>query len=76
MMVVAGTFAVMTYTPPPRVSPSDGNPVLKRALLVLLTLVFGVELGYKICSMQVLYLLNPCHVITMIEVGVAQARFV
>ena len=37
-------------------------------LLVLLCLVFGVEIGYKICSRQVLYLLNPCHVITAMEV--------
>ena len=74
IMVVAGTFAVMTFTLPQQISPSDGNPVLKRALLVLLCLVFGTELGYKICSLQVLYLLNPCHVITMVEVGVVEAQ--
>ena len=72
IMVVAGTFAVKTFTLPPRGAFDDGNPVLKRALLVLLCLVFGTELGYKICSLQVLYLLNPCHVITMVEVGVVQ----
>lgn len=58
-----------TFTLPSHVS-LDGNPVLKRTLLVFLCLVFGVELGYKICSLQVLYLLNPCHVITMVQVGV------
>ena len=71
-MSVAGIIAVKTFTLPPQISSDDGNPVVKRALLVLLCLVFGVELGYKICSMQVLYLLNLCHVVTMAEVGVVQ----
>ena len=71
-MLIAGTFAVKTFTLPSKVAASDGNPISKRALLVLLCLVFGVELGYKICSLQVLYLLNPCHIVTIIQVGVVR----
>ena len=69
-MAIAGTFALKTFTLPSHVSPHDGNPVLKRVLLIVLCLTLGMELGYKICSGQVLYLLNPCHVITAVEVGV------
>ena len=60
-------FAMKTYSYPVlKKKPVD--PVNKQVLLVLLCLTFGVEIGYKICSRQVLYLLNPCHVITMVEV--------
>ncbi|KAL5476209.1 hypothetical protein EMCRGX_G026125 [Ephydatia muelleri] len=44
------------------------EPRLKRFLLVLLCLVFGVEIGYKLCSRSALYLLNPCHVTTMFQI--------
>ena len=67
MMVVVGCFAIVTYSMP-KAFPIRDDFVTKRVLLVLLCLVFGVEIGYKICSRQVLYLLNPCHVITIAEV--------
>lgn len=68
MMLVVGAFAVKTYTIP-KAFPARDDFLAKRALLVLLCLVFGIEIGYKICSKQVLYLLNPCHVLTVAEVN-------
>lgn len=67
MMITVGLFGWKTYTMP-KVFPSKDDFLGKRVLLTVLCLVFGVEVGYKICSRQVLYLLNPCHIITMIEV--------
>lgn len=67
MMIIVGCFAMYTFTIP-RAFPLTDNFASKRFLLVLLCLVFGIEIGYKICSKQVLYLLNPCHVITVAEV--------
>ena len=72
MMIVVGIFAWKTYTMP-KSFPTADSFVGKRVLLVLLCLVFGVEIGYKICSRELLYLLNPCHVITMIEVTAAHS---
>jgi len=67
MMIVVGIFGWKTYTMP-KSFPKPDSFVGKRLLLTMLCLVFGVEIGYKICSRELLYLLNPCHVITMIEV--------
>ena len=69
MMITVGVFGVYTYTMPNKF-PTEKCPTLKKMLLVVLCLVFGLECGYKICSRRLLYLLNPCHVITAIEVRI------
>ena len=68
MMIVVGVFGVFTYSMP-KIFPPEKNYNAKKLLLIFLCLVFGIEIGYKICSRQVLYLLNPCHVLTVIEVS-------
>ena len=67
MMIVVMVFALKTYTLP-KVIRDDGNPFFKRFLLVFISVLFGIEICYKICSKQLLYILNPCHVITLVEV--------
>lgn len=41
----------------------------RRTLLVLMSLIWGMEIGYKFSSRTVIYLLNPCHVTTAIQVS-------
>lgn len=51
----------------------------KRALLVLVSMIFGMEIGFKFASKQIIYLLNPCHVTTAIQIYLLAAppsRFV
>lgn len=69
MMITVGVIGWYTYTMP-TTFPKERQSTAKQCLLVLLCLVFGIEVGYKICSKQVLYLLNPCHVLTAIEVAI------
>lgn len=40
----------------------------RRILLVLMCIIWGIEIGYKFSSKTVIYLLNPCHVTTAIQV--------
>lgn len=46
----------------------------KQVLLVLMTFVLGLELGFKFASRTVIYLLNPCHITTIMQVSVEQFR--
>lgn len=44
------------------------EPLGKRILLVLLCLIWGVEIGFKFSSRAVIFLLNPCHVTTALQI--------
>ncbi len=50
------------FTPPPI---SQG----RIRLLAALCLVFGIEVGYKFASQSLLFLLFPCHAITMVSLN-------
>lgn len=40
----------------------------RKILLFLMSLILGIEIGFKFNSRTVVYLLNPCHVTTAIQV--------
>ncbi|XP_021944465.1 transmembrane protein 164 isoform X2 [Folsomia candida] len=51
----------------------------RKTLLAIVSLVFGMEVAYKFATKTVIFLLNPCHVITAIQIYLLAAtpsRFV
>ena len=47
----------------------EQSSVLRRLVLVFYSLLWGIEIGFKIVSRQFIYILNPCHVVTLIQVN-------
>ncbi len=41
----------------------------KKVLLVLHVFFFGIEVGFKFATRQMIWILNPCHIITMMQVS-------
>ena len=40
---------------------------VRQVLLLLLAITFGLDLGFKLSTGQALWLLNPCHVLTVVQ---------
>lgn len=53
---------------PTKVSYANHDRVGKRVLLIIMSLVLGIEIGFKFTSRTVIYILNPCHVTTAVQV--------
>lgn len=40
----------------------------RRVLLIFMSLILGMELGFKFSSRTVIYIFNPCHITTALQV--------
>lgn len=74
--VIVLVFAVVLFkwsykkiTLPPSESYTRKDTKGRQLLLVLMCIIWGMEIGYKFSSRTVIYLLNPCHVTTAIQVA-------
>ena len=68
MMLIVLMYALKRVSLPSKPPPEEEH-FWKGPLLALLSIVYGLQIGYKISSGQLLYMLNPCHLITVVEVG-------
>lgn len=41
----------------------------RRFLLMTMCLIFGTEIGFKLASRQMIWILNQCHVVTILQVN-------
>lgn len=67
LLLISGT---KTTCEPPSQLPryNQKQHCIKTTLLVVLCLVFGIELGYKLATKQLIYILNPCHILTIAQI--------
>ena len=49
-------------------APCKVDSVMKRVILMSMCLIFGMEIGFKCATNQLIFILNPCHLITMTQV--------
>ncbi|XP_024946868.1 transmembrane protein 164 isoform X2 [Cephus cinctus] len=72
-IVVTGKWALQRISIPKSVQ-IDHDRVGRRFLLIFMSLIFGMEIGFKFTSRTVIYLLNPCHVITAVQLYLLSAK--
>ncbi|VDQ07257.1 unnamed protein product [Trichobilharzia regenti] len=41
---------------------------LRQIILVIHSFAFGVEMGFKLATRTLIWILNPCHIITMLQI--------
>ena len=46
----------------------QGDRLGKRIILTFMCIIFGIELGFKFATKQMIWILNPCHIVTMAQV--------
>jgi len=47
------------------------DSVGRRVMLLIMCTTFGVEIGFKLATRQLIWILNPCHLVTMMQVCMA-----
>jgi hypothetical protein len=74
IFIIGASFICELYYPWTR-SVSNYKPNLelrerfgRKLLLASLCIIWGIEIGYKLSTRQLIFILNPCHVVTFIQV--------
>lgn len=53
---------------------SDRIVALRQLLLITMSALLGLEMGFKLCTRTAIYILNPCHVTSMLQVYLLAAK--
>ncbi|XP_075165012.1 transmembrane protein 164 [Haematobia irritans] len=47
---------------------------MRIGLLLMMTLIFGIEMGFKLANRSVIFVLNPCHIQTLVQIYILAAK--
>jgi len=65
-------WGLKRITLPKKMTYGGQDRVGRRILMIIMSLVLGMEIGFKFTSRTVIYLLNPCHITTALQVSFFQ----
>ncbi|CAG9768653.1 unnamed protein product [Ceutorhynchus assimilis] len=61
-------------TLPSKITYNEKDRTGRRVLLILICLCWGMEIGFKCASRTLIYLLNPCHITTAMQIYLLAAK--
>lgn len=73
IMVMRWAYKRMDYIELPS-KPHRPHSIMRLFLLILMSFIFGVEFGFKLARESVIFVLNPCHVQTIVQVYLLAAK--
>lgn len=62
------SFGLKRMKLPKQVPYVNQDRIGKRILLVIMSLVLGMEIGFKLTSRTFIYFMNPCHMHTLVQI--------
>jgi len=83
MFAALGVFEITTALPRLGLQSSSTTVLPNRTgtnrtgrslLIAFMSLTFGIELGFKFATRQMIWILNPCHITTMIQIYLLAAQ--
>lgn len=66
----------MTKLPPIHINYHNLDRIVpgKQILLIMMAFLLGLEMGFKLCTRTAIYILNPCHITSMLQVYLLAAK--
>ena len=68
IFIIVKAYPRLTLPAARRRNLTEGEASGKRLLLVLMCLTFGCEVGFKFATRQMIWIFNPCHIATAVQV--------
>lgn len=69
IVIICIIWGLKRVTLPKNLAYVSQDHVGRRVLLIMMSLVLGMEIGFKFTSRTMIYLLNPCHITTAMQVS-------
>ncbi|KAL8600009.1 hypothetical protein ACOMHN_057778 [Nucella lapillus] len=68
LFIICKVYPHLTLPSSQRRALTEGESSGKRLLLVLMCLTWGCELGFKFATRQMIWIFNPCHIATAVQI--------
>ncbi|XP_067626437.1 transmembrane protein 164 isoform X2 [Eurosta solidaginis] len=59
--------------PPPK-EINKPHSAIRLILMLSMTFIFGIEMGFKFANQNMIYVLNPCHIQTLVQIYLLAAK--